>query len=554
MTLPRAGMLQGGLLALVLAGSGCGLLLGLDDFDDAPAPGGQGSGGSGGADTCPPDKTEQCYSGLPGTEKVGLCRSGTRTCDSGGETWSACQGEVVPQQESCASSEDENCDGFDCGLWVRTTEAPNNKSRINSIAIDNQGNITIAGSFTETIQFGAEPLVGTAQNDPSALDAFIVSLDSAGKHRWSHQFSDPANQEATSACVDGAGNVIVAGVNSGRINLGKDDIGPGVFVAKFDSSGTHAWSSGIEGSPVGDSGFLAGAPKVACTPDGDVILAGHFAGTLQLGETEFTTHPADAYDIYVARLDGDTGSSNTTDGGWVQRFTSQGHDTLAGVAVHSNNSIVITGNFAQRIEFGNLSPTTAKGMFLTHLDRTGKPTWVRGFANAEPTALAIDTLGNISATGAYEHPTNFGGGDLPEWSQMAFAAQFNIAGNHRWSRGFIGGIKTSSISTDASNDLLILATVMHDVTIDENEIIYVSEFPSPMTIKLAPEGRTVWRKWFPVQPLGVGEARAAATDPKGESVISGRGIDSAGQGANIDFGAAPQPIGDHSLFIAKLGK
>ncbi|WP_437744356.1 hypothetical protein WME73_04835 [Sorangium sp. So ce302] len=461
---------------------------------------------------------------------------------------------MVPKQESCASTEDENCDEFDCALWAKTFDTPSSDANINSIVFDREENIIAAGSFARSIQFGPEPLVGSDHDDASDLDAFIVSFDSAGNHRWSHQLSAAMAQEATSACVDSAGNIIVTGINSGSLNLGDDDMGPGIFVVKFDRDGNHLWSKGISGSPAGDSGFLAGHPMVKSMPDGDVILAGHFAGTLQFDDDQFTTYPADAYDIYVARLNGETGASRAADGGWVQRFKSQGADTLTGVAVHSSSNIIITGNFAQRIAFGSLSPAINEGMFLVNLNRDGSPAWARGFANAEPTALSVDTLGNISATGAYEHPTDFGGGNLPEWSKMAFTAQFDIAGNHRWSRGFRGDITTASIGTDANNNVILLGTVTYDVRIDDGEILYVEEMPSPIVIKLDPEGRTVWKRWFPLKPLGVGLAGAAETYPAGGTAIAGRAVNSSGQSTTIDFGTGPQPIADHSLFIAKLGK
>ncbi|WP_437928944.1 hypothetical protein WMF37_06580 [Sorangium sp. So ce291] len=546
-------MIRTGSLAFVFAGSGCGLILGLDDFEDAPASEDHSSSGSSGTDTCRPDISERCYSGPSGTEDVGLCSSGMRTCDSSGEMWGACQNEVLPHQESCASTEDENCDGFDCALWAKTIETLDSNARIHSIAIDSKGNTIAAGSFAGSIQFGAKPLIGSEHTEPSALDAFIVSFDSSGSHRWSRQFSDGMNQEATAVCVDGSGNVIVAGVNSGRIKLGGAEIGPGIFVAKFNSGGDHLWSRGIAGSPAGDSGFLAGLPKVKSTPDGDLILAGHFTGTIQFDDTEFSTYPADSQDVYIARLDGNTGSLRSADGGWARRFEGQGNDTLAGITVHSSNNIIVTGNFTSRIDFDNITPTIDNGMFLVNLDRTGSVTWARGFANAQPTALSVDTLGNISATGAYEHPTNFGGGDLPDWSKKAFAVQFNIAGNYRWSRGFRGNITTSDISADPLNNVAILTYVTHEVRLEESEIMYAREVPSPLIIKLDTDGKTLWKRWFPAEPSGAGLAGVTETDSSGEIVISGHTIYTSDRTATIDFGSGPQPMGSYSLFIAKLG-
>lgn len=553
MTLHRAGTVRAGLLAFVFAGSGCGLILGLDDFEDASPPGNQSSGASGGMNACRPEASESCYSGPPGTENVGLCRSGMRTCDSSGEMWGACQGEALPQQESCASTEDENCDGSDCALWARTAETLDSKARISSITVDKQNNTISAGSFAGSIPFGAAPLTGAEDTETSSLDAFIVSLDGAGRHSWSRRFGDEMDQEATSVCVDSSGNVIVAGTNSGIMNLGGDNIGPGIFVAKLNSNGNHIWSTGIVGSSEEGSRFAAGPPTVKSAPDGALILAGQFTGTIHFDDTKLSTYPADAQDVYIARLDGETGSSRAADGGWVRRFESHGNETLADIAVHSTNNIVVTGNFTQRIEFDNISPTVDSGMFLVNLDRVGHVTWARGFTNAHPTALSVDTLGNISATGTYEHPTNFGGGDLPDWSSKAFVVQFNIAGNHRWSRGFRGNITATGISTDSLDNVAILTHAAYEVRIDDSEILYVEDFPSPLVIKLDAEGRTLWRKWFSVEPFGAMTTGAIGAGLDGEIAISGRGTATTERDSTVDFGSGPQPVRDNSLFIAKLG-
>ncbi|MBI2895928.1 MAG: hypothetical protein HYY06_20390 [Deltaproteobacteria bacterium] len=60
---------------------------------------------------CDPDANAEpiaCYRGAAGTESVGDCRAGRRTC--GEEGWSACEGEVVPAEEICDGTDDD-CDG-----------------------------------------------------------------------------------------------------------------------------------------------------------------------------------------------------------------------------------------------------------------------------------------------------------------------------------------------------------------------------------------------------------------------------------------------------------
>src|SRR5688572_25220805 len=67
--------------------------------------GGSGTGGAGAG--CEPGVTEACYSGPAGTEGVGMCKAGERTCDAMGRGWSSCFDEVTPKdEENCDSPED----------------------------------------------------------------------------------------------------------------------------------------------------------------------------------------------------------------------------------------------------------------------------------------------------------------------------------------------------------------------------------------------------------------------------------------------------------------
>ncbi|MGC4120406.1 MAG: MopE-related protein [Myxococcales bacterium] len=69
---------------------------------------------SGGACTCHPPVKQPCYEGAPQTAGVGLCKAGLHDCvDSGGGAyvWSACAGQVLPKDEVCGNSKDDDCDG-----------------------------------------------------------------------------------------------------------------------------------------------------------------------------------------------------------------------------------------------------------------------------------------------------------------------------------------------------------------------------------------------------------------------------------------------------------
>jgi len=64
-----------------------------------------------GCPVCVTGITEPCYAGPAGTEGVGLCHAGVKTCVNG--AWSACANQVVPKgSELCGNLQDEDCDGL----------------------------------------------------------------------------------------------------------------------------------------------------------------------------------------------------------------------------------------------------------------------------------------------------------------------------------------------------------------------------------------------------------------------------------------------------------
>ncbi|MBK7584408.1 MAG: hypothetical protein IPI67_29910 [Myxococcales bacterium] len=62
--------------------------------------------------TCAPGLSEACYTGPSGTQGVGSCKGGTHICNSTGDGFGPCNGEVLPQaKDVCSTPVDENCDG-----------------------------------------------------------------------------------------------------------------------------------------------------------------------------------------------------------------------------------------------------------------------------------------------------------------------------------------------------------------------------------------------------------------------------------------------------------
>lgn len=64
-----------------------------------------------GACLCTPLSQEPCYLGPLGTQGVGPCKSGMRTCNAAGTAYGSCVGQVLPLAEICGNSVDDDCNG-----------------------------------------------------------------------------------------------------------------------------------------------------------------------------------------------------------------------------------------------------------------------------------------------------------------------------------------------------------------------------------------------------------------------------------------------------------
>jgi hypothetical protein len=88
---------------------------------------------SGAGCVCAPNSTASCYTGPAGTQNVGVCKAGTKTCNALGTAYGACAGQVLPGQETCMTSGDEDCDGqsnegcagLTCGLYTENFDDGN---------------------------------------------------------------------------------------------------------------------------------------------------------------------------------------------------------------------------------------------------------------------------------------------------------------------------------------------------------------------------------------------------------------------------------------------
>ena len=520
-----AGRAAFGILTLALVASGCGWILGLDEFTDAPPPS-EGTGGQGGG--CEPGATVACYDGPEGTEGVGICAGGTTTCGEDGMAQGVCEGQVTPGAETCVNPADEDCDGHDCVVWAKMFGDVSDQT-IGGMAVDGGGNVYVAGWFNGTLAFDPEAPISA-----NGTDLFVGKLDPAGKPLWSRSFGATSGTAYVSGIAVGPdGSLALAGTFTGDLDFDGTVLQASAYqanyVAKLTSDGGVLWSTRHS---LGDSNTVA-SPAIDST--GDIILFGTSACSAAcLPPTE---------QLWIRKLHPDGSVS------WTKPFPSNemlDSHTAGAVTVDPFDNIIITGSFSESQSFGSVSLTANGGsdVFVAKLDSTGLVIWGDSYGDAADQLgrdVIADSLGNVILVGTYTGNVNFGdpGDELTAIDlNDVFVAKLSSAKIHLWSRslGGTGNQEVVRAAVDENNAIVLTGKVTGLADFGGGPIAGGGGLDLSL-VKLAPDGRHLWSKVLgdDQEQFGRALATAAGGDTLLGAVVSGT-IELGGVSASADGG------------------
>lgn len=202
--------------------------------------------------SCAPGTTQSCYSGPPPTQDVGICMSGTQTCNPGGTGWGPCSGEVLPQPvDDCQTPADEDCDGANaaCPDAIVDLRADNNRNGIVELSSSSED----ANEHTWNSSHGAVFLANLDDDQnacpTSGSDSALASCDDAsdGYVNGSADLADLARLRTVpwpAAPSDASGSITVASPGNNYVRL-------------FIKSGNN-WNLYVPGSTLSASQLQAG--------------------------------------------------------------------------------------------------------------------------------------------------------------------------------------------------------------------------------------------------------------------------------------------------------
>jgi hypothetical protein len=221
-----------------------------------------------------------------------------------------------------------------------------------SVAMDADGNLAITGTFNGWVNFGKGQLTSAG-----SVDVFLAKFGSDGGILWNHGFGTTSEQGGQSVAISPDGGVVLGGYFAGSINLGggafTDPGNTNIFLAKFDSMGTHVWSRSYGDA---ESQLLEGVTVDGC---GDVLATGYFSGAVDFGGGAFTSKGLD--DLFVLKL-GPKGEHV-----WSKSFGDDAGQYGTAIAVGPEGHAYVAGQFEGTVDMGG--GLTTKGGYDALLSR-----------------------------------------------------------------------------------------------------------------------------------------------------------------------------------------
>ncbi len=238
-------------------------------------------------------------------------------------------------------------------------------ARTQSVAADSSGNIYVAGSYQTSVNLGGSTFTAaSASNGVSRgiYDMFVASYTSTGTYRWSSSFGSADDDQCLSVALDSSGYLYLAGLFSDSVTFGSTNLTSAgntdaVGMRVSPSTGKPAWAVNWGGT----GADRANAVEWIRTTN-QAVFGGRFASTVNFGAGNVKS--AGSYDGFVVALNATSHAYN-----WSTTLGGKGADQVTLIAARATNStILVGGEFAQTVNFGGGTRSTASGSSTTATD------------------------------------------------------------------------------------------------------------------------------------------------------------------------------------------
>ncbi len=359
-----------------------------------------------------------------------------------------------------------------------------NAQAARDVAFDGSGNVYVTGYMQGTADFGGGPISSAGSGD-----VFLAKYDSAGSHIWSKRFGAADHQEAFGVATDAAGNAVIVGRFQTSINFGgPTHVSAGdfdMFLAKFDPAGTLVWSKRF------GNGFINEGRGVAVDGAGNVVLVGFSAGATDFGGGALPN--GGAYDVSVAKYDA-TGAHL-----WSKLMGTTLDQQGIGAGVDAAGNVLVVGYFMGSLDLGGGAMASAGGLdaFVGKFDAGGTFQWSKRFGDgSDQKALLVgaDAAGNVTVAGYHVGSIDFGGGPIASVGATdLFAAQLSGTGAHNWSGGYgsSGTDELTGLAVHSTGNVYLTGYASGSINFGGGPLAHAGA-EDVVLARLSPSGAHVW--------------------------------------------------------------
>ena len=283
-------------------------------------------------------------------------------------------------------------------LWVNNAGG-SDWDEGNGIAIDNNGNTYLTGSFRDTATFGSYTISSTGDRD-----IFAAKIDADGNWLWVNNAGGNFEDESLGIAIDNYGNSYMTGSFRDTASFDSYTLSSNgysdIFVAKIDATGNWLWATKAGGNA------LDYCKGIALDDNSNSYVTGSFKDTATFGSYTLTCNAEQ--DIFVAKMD--------TDGNWLWATQANGSSNTeegSGIRIDDGGNSYVTGKFMETAIFGSYSITSNGGLdiFVAKMDTNGNWLWATqagGSNHDHGYGIAIDNYGNSYMTGDFIGTAIFG--------------------------------------------------------------------------------------------------------------------------------------------------
>ena len=325
-------------------------------------------------------------------------------------------------------------------IWATSVAGPASDAN-HDLALDGDGNVYVAGAFSDTVEFDPGNPAGNLTS-AGLTDIFIIKYDGDGNFIWVKGVGGTSGDGGYGIAVDENGNIYLTGLYAGTVDF---DPGSGtsnltsagfgdIFVLKLDAGGNFVWAKSMGGTS-GENGF-----DIAVDGNGHVITTGFFDGTADFDPGAGTSNLTSAgqSDIFLSKLD--------TNGNflWARQVGGTDFDRGFEVTVDGNGNIYLAGHSGYDI-------------LISKLDQDGQFLWqniMGGIGADAANGIALDAAQNVYVTGEFGGTVDFDPG--PGTSNLTsmgsndiFISKLDTDGNFLWAKN------PGGTSLDIGEDIVV---------------------------------------------------------------------------------------------------